>query len=173
MPLAAVATVASVDRLPQPGLAHRILGSIALLGFLVGPLYPHLISPDYGSRSAALVERHLNSMPEDARLILWEDYDPATIWYADKSAAFYSADERFYSAQMSVDMMRRSGAVVWADERARDALIQSEEPVYFVAPTERSALLVTWSELASVQRRVRFVRDPEIDRMIAIWGPQR
>ena len=112
-------------------------------------------------------------MPEDARLILWEDYDPATIWYAEKSAAFYSADERFYSAQMSVDMMRRSGAVVWADERAREALIAAEDPIYFVAPLERSDLLVRWSEHASVKRRVRFVRDPEIGRMVAIWGPQR
>ena len=173
MPLAAVATTASVDRLPQPSLAYKVLGSLALIGFLVGPLYPHLLAPDYGARSAKLVERHLNSMPEDARLIIWEDYDPATIWYADKSAAFYSADERFYSAQMSVDMMRRSGAVVWADQRSRDALINAVEPIYFVAPLERSALLVHWSEHASVHRRVRFVRDPEIDRMVAIWGPQR
>jgi hypothetical protein len=173
MPLAAVATVASVDRMPQPILAYRILGSIALLGFLIGPLYPHLLAPDYGSRSANLVERHLKSMPEEARLVLWEDYDPATIWYVGRPAAFYSADERFYSAQMSVDMMRRSGAVVWADESARDALIMEDAPVYFVAPLERSALLVSWSEYASLSRIVRFVRDPEIDRMVAIWGPKR
>jgi len=173
MPLAAVAATASVDRLPQPALAYRILGSLAVLGFLMGPLYPHLLAPDYGSRSATLVDRHLNTMPEDARLVIWEDYDPATIWYADKPAEFYSADERFYSAQMSVDMMRRSGAVVWADDLARDALIAAEEPIYFVAPAERSALLVRWSEHASVRRRVKFVRDPEIERMVAIWGPQR
>lgn len=173
IPLAAIATTASVDRVPQPRLAYRILGSLAVLGFLVGPLYPHLLAPDYGSRSATLVERHLNSMPEDARLILWEDYDPATIWYGQKRAAFYSADERFYSAQMSVDMMRRSQAVVWADDRARDALIESDAPIYFVAPLDRSALLVRWSEIASVSRHVRFVRDSEIDRMVAIWGPQR
>ena len=173
MPLAAIATAASVDRLPQPAVAYKVLGSLAALGFLVGPLYPHLLDPDYGARSTRLVERHLNTMPEEARLILWEAYDPATIWYAEKSAAFYSADERFYSAQMSVDMMRRSGAVVWADERARDALIEDEDPIYFVAPLERSDLLVRWSEHASVQRRVRFVRDPEIGRMVAIWGPQR
>jgi len=173
VPLAAVATVASVDRMPQPGLAHRILGAIAVLGFLMGPLYPHILAPDYGARSANVVERHLKSMPQEARLVIWEDYDPATIWYAGRSAAFYSADERFYSAQMSVDMMRRSGVVVWADDRARDALVTTKDPVYFVAPLERSALLVSWSEYASLNRRVSFVRDPEIGRMIAIWGPKR
>ena len=173
VPLAAVATAASVDRVPQPAVAHRILGALAVLGFLLGPLYPHLLDPDYGSRSANLVERHLTSMPEEARLVIWEDYDPATVWYAGRPAAFYSADERFYSAQMSVDMMRRSGAVVWADHGARDALVASDGPIYFVAPIARSRLLENWSEHASLSRRVRFVRDPEIDRLVAIWGPKR
>jgi 4-amino-4-deoxy-L-arabinose transferase-like glycosyltransferase len=173
IPLAAVATTASVDRMPRPLVAYRILGGVAVLGFLMGPLYPHLLAPDYGSRSATIASRHLASMPEDAHLGLWEDYDPATPWYAGRPATIYTADERFYSVQMSVDMMRKSGSVVWADEEVRDALIASDGPKAFVAPMGRSAQLVRWSEVASLRRRVKLVRDPDLDRLVAIWGPPR
>jgi 4-amino-4-deoxy-L-arabinose transferase-like glycosyltransferase len=172
-PLAAVATTAAVDRMPRPLVAYRILGGVAVLGFLMGPLYPHFLAPDYGSRSAQIAARHLASMPQDAHLGLWEDYDPATSWYAGRPATIYTSDERFYSLQMSVDMMRRSGLVVWADDGVRDALIASEGPKAFVAPLERSAQLVRWSEVASLHRRVKFVRDPDLGRLIAIWGPPR
>jgi hypothetical protein len=136
----------------------------------MGPLYPHLLAPDYGARSKTLAERHLSSLPPSARVLLWEDYDPALLWYAHRRVTIYTADERFYSLQMSVDMMRRSGAVVWADEAARDALVQSPESLAFVAPVERSHLLESWSKHASLSRPVRLVRDPELGRLIALWG---
>jgi len=173
VPLASVAAVASVDRLPNSLIAHRMILGVGVLGLLMGPLYPHLLAPDYGARSSRLAQRHLSSLPQEARVVIWEDYDPATLWYADRPGSFYSADERFYSLQMSIDMMRRSGAIVWADDTARDALMASEETVAFVAPSARSSLLESWSEFASQRRRVHLVRDRELDRVIAIWGALR
>lgn len=153
-PLAAVATIAALAELSaRPPMAAAVL-ALAAVAFVAGPLKPHIIHPDYAPESRALGEALGPVMPPDSRLIIWEDYDPALIWYADRPAMIWTEQPTIYAMYRSIDMMRRADAVVLADAHAKQALIDSPEPIVAVAPLERAEGLDALAQQALVSRRV-------------------
>ncbi len=153
-PLAAVATIAALAELSaRPPIAAAVL-ALAALAFVAGPLSPHITHPDYAPESRALGEALGPVMPPDARLVIWEDYDPALIWYAGRPAKIWTEQRGIYDMYRSIDMMRRADAVVFADEEAQRGLIDSPEPIVLVAPLERAAGLDALAQHALVTRRV-------------------
>ena len=175
VPLAAIATAASLQRLPRAPLGAMLGGAVALVGFVTGPLDPHLTDPDYSRWTREVSERHLRALPAETELVVWEAYDPAVTWYARRPARLWTADQRFYDVQQSVDMMRRSAAVVWASDAALEHLIAMPGPVVFVAPrAEAVASLVPWLRRASAKRRVRIlegtVSEPRVVMLAAAAG---
>lgn len=166
VPLAAVATVAALGPLWAKPYAFPGLGLVIALSFVTGPLEPHLTAPDYSASTRRVVAQYVDPLPPDARVVLWEDYDPAMVWHADRPARIWTRHEGFYAVQQSVDMMGRSGAVVWADGDAVDALMASPEPILAIAPAERAAALKTLAGRASSLRRVTVTTDPSTERVI-------
>ncbi|MEZ4265218.1 MAG: glycosyltransferase family 39 protein [Myxococcota bacterium] len=170
-PLAAVATIAAFAELSaRPPIAASIL-ACAALGFTLGPLSPHIIRPDYAPESRALGEALGPMLPPDARLLIWEDYDPALIWYAGRPAKIWTEQQPIYDLHRSIDMMRRADAVVLADEDAKRLLIESPEPIVAVAPLERAAGLDALAQRALTTRRVELAE--AAGHRIVRLGPHR
>ncbi|MCB9727612.1 MAG: glycosyltransferase family 39 protein [Deltaproteobacteria bacterium] len=153
-PLSAVATIAALGPLAARPAVALATAALAALAFVVGPLSPHILRPDYAPESRALGEALGPAMPPDARLIIWEDYDPALIWYAARPARLWTEQPAIYALHRSIDMMRRADAVVLADADARRALIDAPEPIVAVAPLERASGLDALAREALPRRRV-------------------
>lgn len=154
VPLAAVASVAVIGAV-RPG--RWIIVLVALVGFFMGPLDPILLDPDFAPDSRAVAERQLAPAPADAELVIWEDYDPAAIWYSRRAPRIWTSNEGFWAVQQSIDMMRRTGAVVWADRAARDRLLAAPEGSVVVVPRQRADSLAHWVD------RVVLTRDVTVD----------
>ncbi len=155
VPLAAVATVAALG----PWLPRRLIaGALVVLagvGFVTGPLDPHVLAPDYSRWSKAVATQHLRDLPPSSRAIVWEAYDPAVTWYADRPVRMWTSDERFFAIQQSIDMMRRSEAVVWASDAAMGELVSGGPDVVIVLPRpEAAATLAPWLRRVALQRQV-------------------
>jgi 4-amino-4-deoxy-L-arabinose transferase-like glycosyltransferase len=171
VPLAAIATVAALAELSaRPPIAAAVL-ALAGAAFAIGPLTPHLTHPDYAPESRALGEALGPVLPSDARLVIWEDYDPALIWYAGRPAKIWTEQPAIYDLHRSIDMMRRADAVVLADEKAKRDLIDSPEPIVAVAPLERAAGLDALAQQALVTRRVELAE--AAGHRIVRLGPHR
>jgi 4-amino-4-deoxy-L-arabinose transferase-like glycosyltransferase len=173
VPLAAVATASTLAA--RKGFAV-VCALIALVGFLQGPLDPHLRDPDYGKNDRLLAAGPLRDLPEDAELVVWEDYDPGLVFATGRPARIWTAHEGFYAIQSSIDMMRRSGAVVFASPEARARLARTPAPVVLVAPGERSAGLLAFAEEARKVRAVEVGSFAEtghrIVRLAALGSPR-
>ncbi|MEC9071890.1 MAG: glycosyltransferase family 39 protein, partial [Myxococcota bacterium] len=115
---------------------------VCLLAFVSGPL-DHLTNPDYSPSARTVAERHLLGLPPEQTIVLWESYDPALFWYAQRAGEIWSEDEGFYEAQQSVDMMRRSGTVIRADQQRFRALTD-EGDVVVVVPEHRRHTFDSW-----------------------------
>lgn len=153
-PLAAIASIAALGPLAaRPPVAAALALALAT-AFAAGPLTPHITAPDYAPESRALGEALAPVTPPDARLIIWEDYDPALIWYARRPATIWTEQPRIYELHRSIDMMRRADAVVLADADAQRSLIASPEPIVLVAPLERAAGLEALAQAALATRKV-------------------
>lgn len=174
VPLAAAAAAAAIARLPSRGraLAAGGVAAIAVASFATGPLHPHLTRPDYAPGAEHLGRGPLADLPPEATLVVWEDYDPALIWYADHPARIWTQHERFWSLQQSVAMMRRAEAVVRAEEEAMEELIRRRGPVIVVAPLARDEGLEPWIRRARQRRRVDDRRYPEHGRRVVRLGAE-
>ena len=160
VPMAAVVT--SIGILSS---AHRRIlswGAVVccLIAFVSGPL-EHLIQPDYSPAARAVAERHLAGLPPEHRVVLWESYDPALFWYAQRDGEIWSDDEGFYEAQQSVDMMRRSGTVIRADRQRFRALAEEAE-VVVVIPEHRRHTFDLWFGSVGIAGQMRVVQEPEL-----------
>ncbi len=154
IPLAAVATVATVGSI-RPG--RWVIGGVAVIGFFMGPLDPILLDPSFAPDSRAVAERHMVLAPPDARLVVWEDYDPAVVWYSRRDVRFWTANKGFWDAQQSIDMMRRTGAVVWAGVEQLDELAHAPRGSVVAVPRQRAEGLEPWLQ------QVQSFRDVTID----------
>ncbi|MGM0577212.1 MAG: ArnT family glycosyltransferase [Myxococcota bacterium] len=165
-PLAAVATVAGARSTLERPWVPAALGGLAVLGFLSGPLVPHLTDPDYSATSRRLGQGPLADLPADTRLVVWESYDPALVWYADHPARIWTRSRRFWEVQRAVDMMRRADAVRLATPEALADLARNPGPVVIVAPSDRTAGLDAWLATVAEERSVASRDLPGMGRRI-------
>lgn len=168
VPLAAVVTAATLVARKDFAV---VTGVVAAAGFAIGPVDPHLLDPDYGRHDRLLAEGPLHDLPADVRLVVWEDYDPGLVFSTGRPAQIWTAHEGFHSLQQSIDMMRRTGAVVWASPEAKARLARSPEPVVLVAPGERSAGLLAFAGEARAHRSVAVETFEPTGHRIVRLGP--
>ena len=145
------------------------LGILSIIAFTLGPLDPTLLRPDFAPMSRTL-GLSLREIPEDARIISWEDYDPALTWYADRPVRIWTQSESMAAAQNSVDMMRRTQAVTFATPERMNALAQSPESIFLVAPRERAGGLIGWAQ-SLTHRRVGVDAESMKTHVIVRLGP--
>lgn len=141
---------------------------LCMFGFASGPV-GHLSHPDYAPASRALAERHLQNLPSEAKLILWEAYDPALFWYARRDGQIWSEDEGFYEAQQSVDMMRRSGTVSRASEQGFRSLLEDGKAV-IVIPEHRRHTFEGWARRSGLGERGKLVQEPRLGFQLLFLG---
>jgi len=143
MPVIPLAALSLAITLAKERIALGAFACFSLLAFLLGPLDPTLLRPDFAPSSKAL-GASLSLAPEDAEIISWEDYDPAMMWYAKRPIRIWTQSESMARAQNSIDMMRRSKAVVFATPERLKALGEKANPIFVVAPKERASGLLRW-----------------------------
>ena len=148
IPLAAVALSISVARRRELLIG---LGLVAAVAFVVGPLDPTLLRPDFAPTSK-LLGLSLRSVPDDTRVISWEDYDPALTWYADRPVRIWTQSESMAAVQNSVDMMRRAEAVTFATPERMDDLAHSPDAIFLIAPKSRAGGLMSWVQRLTHRR---------------------
>jgi len=121
------------------------VGGLAIVAFVLGPLDPTLLRPNFAPSSKA-IGLSLRALPDDVTVAVWEDYDPALTWYLGRPTKLWTQSEEMAAIQGSIDMMRRAEAVVFATPERLDALASSPHPVIFVAPRERAGGLLAWAQ---------------------------
>lgn len=166
IPLAAVAlTIAAAKR--KEVLFG--LGLVSLVAFAFGPLDPTLLRPDFAPTSKVL-GLSLRSIPDEAQVISWEDYDPALTWYADRPVRIWTQSESMAAAQLSVDMMRRADAVVLATPERLNELSRAPQEIFLVAPKVRAGGLMAWVQ-GMTHRRVGVDAESMSTHVIVRLGP--
>jgi 4-amino-4-deoxy-L-arabinose transferase-like glycosyltransferase len=166
IPLAAVALTVAAARRREALIG---LGLVSLVAFGVGPLTPTLLRPDFAPTSK-LLGVSLRSAPEGAEVICWEDYDPALTWYAERPIRLWTQSESMAAVQNSVDMMRRTEAVIFATPERLHALGQSAPPIFVVAPRARALGLFRWVQ-GLTHRRVAVDAESMESHVIVKLGP--
>jgi 4-amino-4-deoxy-L-arabinose transferase-like glycosyltransferase len=169
-PMAAVATAAAAARGLRRPVALAAAAAVALTGLVAGPL-PHLLDPDYAPASRRVGREVVAASAPDTRLVIWEDYDPALIWYGERRGRLWTADAGFYQVQQSIDMMRRAQAVVRVTPEAVAALLADPAPVVAVAPATRAAGLSGLAQAAAADRAV--TSRTLADRVVLSLGRRR
>ena len=122
---------------PRRAAAGGVL-SLAAITFVMGPLV-HVLAPDYGARSRSVAEAIRQSPAAEGDLVLWESYDPALLWYAERPGQIWARDPGFLEAQRSVDMMQRSGIIHEGDRASFQGAVDSGRPLVMVVPHGRRA----------------------------------
>lgn len=168
-PLAAVATAAVAARGLRRPVGLAAAATVALTGLVMGPL-PHLIAPDYAPASRRIGREIVAASAPQTRLVIWEDYDTALIWYGERRGRIWTADAGFYQVQQSIDMMRRAQAVVRVTPEAVAALLADPSPVVAVAPASRAQGLAGLARAAAADRAV--ASQTLADRVVLTLGPR-
>jgi len=154
IPFAAVTAVWTARRaLGRPPVAW-LAWTGAAAAFAVGPLPTHVAQPDYAPGAVALARGPLADLPPEARIFVWEDYDPALAFLLDRRVEILTQYRPFYDLQQRVDMMRRAHAVRWADTQTLRALADDPNPLVLVAPRARAAGLRAWARRLRADREV-------------------
>lgn len=154
IPLAAITGAWAARRLLRRPSAAWLAWAGAVAAFTVGPLPTHVARPDYAPDSVALARGPLSNLPPNARVFVWEDYDPALAFLLDRRVEILTAHRPFYDLQQRVDMMRRAHAVRWASPETLATLAADPRPLVAVAPRARAAGLVAWAERLHRAREV-------------------